>query len=206
MPDSDIQLYVKSMARIRERINFVQTLNVNKIDIRSTAFKGELMFLQFRKVLEEIAFSTLAANREAYSAAYGSFSTHWKAKAVLEELKKLNPNFYPLALQAPISAGHDHHFDLIKDGFMTPDEFVDLYEAASGVIHTRNPYKEGASAIQAKYTVHEWVSRIQTLVSWHRVQLLSGDLWIINIPPAGNVRAYPASPTSARASCDLTPE
>ncbi len=64
MPDSDIQLYVNSMARVRERINFVQTVNVNQINIPSNAFKGELMFLQFRKVLEEIAFSTIAAHKD----------------------------------------------------------------------------------------------------------------------------------------------
>jgi hypothetical protein len=47
MPDSDVQLYVNSMARIRERINIIQTVNVNQINIPSAAFKGEFMFLQF---------------------------------------------------------------------------------------------------------------------------------------------------------------
>jgi hypothetical protein len=79
---------------------------------------------------------------------------------------------------------------------MTPDEFVRLYQASSEVLHTRNPYKEGDPTIQAKYTVQEWVSRIQRLLLWHRVQLLSGDTWVVNIPPAGNVHAYPASPVS----------
>jgi hypothetical protein len=112
-------------------------------------------------------------------------------------LKKLNANFYPLALQAPISAGNYHHFEPIADGYMTPDEFVTLYQASSEVLHTRNPYKEGDPTIQVKYTVQEWVSRIQTLLSWHRVQLLSGDLWVVNIPPTGEVHTYPASPRVA---------
>jgi hypothetical protein len=43
MPDSDVQLYVNSMARIRERINFIQTVEINKINIPSTAFKGEVI-------------------------------------------------------------------------------------------------------------------------------------------------------------------
>ena len=85
-----------SMARVRERINFVQTVNVNKIDVGSIALKAELMCLNFRKVLEEIAFSTLAANKDAYSELYSDFSQHWKAKAIVEKLKKLNPNFYAL--------------------------------------------------------------------------------------------------------------
>ena|SRR5215469_3175866 len=196
MADTDIQLYVNSMARIRERINYVQTVNVNKIEVGSTVFKAELMFLNLRKVLEEIAFSTLAANKDVYSTAYTNFSTHWKAKAILEELKKLNTNFYPVALKDPISAGHDRHFEPIQDGYMTPDEFVTLYQASSEVLHTRNPYKEGDPTVQAKYTVQEWVWRIQTLLSLHRVQLLNGSLWIVNIPPTGNVHAWPATPIS----------
>lgn len=65
--DSDVQIYVNAMARVRERINLIQTVNVNQINMPSTTFKAEIMFLQFRKVLEEIAFSTIAPNKDAYS-------------------------------------------------------------------------------------------------------------------------------------------
>jgi len=196
MLESDVQLYVNSMARIRERINFIETVNVNQINIPPPAFKAELMFLQFRKVLEEIAFSTIAANKNAYSVLHASFSDQWKAKAILEGVNKVNANFYPVPLQAPISAGHDHHFELFAEGYLTPDEFVTLYEVSSQVLHTRNPYKQGDPMIQAKYTVQEWVSRIQKLLSWHQVQLLNGDLWVINIPSTGDIHAYAASPGS----------
>jgi hypothetical protein len=77
---------------------------------------------------------------------------------------------------------------------MTPDEFVTLYEAASEVLHTRNPYKEGDMVIQAKYTVEDWVARIQRLLSWHNVQLLSGGVWVVNVSATGDVHAYPAAP------------
>jgi hypothetical protein len=197
MPDSDVQLYVNSMARIRERIDFIQALNVNQINIPSTAFKGEFMFLQFRKVLEEIAFSTIATNKDTYSALHANFSVHWKARGILEEVKKLNAEFYPIPLQEPISAGNNQHFELVTDGFMTPEEFVTLYQVSSEVLHSRNPYKQGDPTIQAKYTVQEWVSRIQKLLALHRVQLLNGDMWIVNIPQTEKVKAFPASPASA---------
>jgi hypothetical protein len=91
--ESDVKIYVNAMARIRERINIIQTVNINQINMPSTAAKAEFMFLQFRKVLEEIAFSTIAANKDAYSALHANFSVHWKAHRILEEVKKLNPNF-----------------------------------------------------------------------------------------------------------------
>lgn len=74
------------MARIRERINFIQTLNVNKIEVGSTAFKGDLMFLNLRKVLEEIAFSSLASNKGKYTEASADVATHWNTKKILTKL------------------------------------------------------------------------------------------------------------------------
>jgi hypothetical protein len=190
----DIQIYTNSMSRIRQRINFVQGVNANQPDLGSAVFKGELMFLQLRKVLEEIAFSSLAANKAKYSELHDTFSTHWNAKKILAKLAELNPEFYPLPMQAPVEIAPGHkHSEPVLDGFMTKPEFVDLYQISSEVLHTRNPYKEGDPAIQAKYTIDEWIARIQKLLSWHRAQLLDGSIWIVNIPGEGPVQTWPAS-------------
>src|ERR1035437_3686805 len=64
-------------------------------------FDIELIFVQFRKVLELIAFSSLTANKDKYSVAYANFGVHWKAKSMLQAVGKLNPNFYPVPLGPP---------------------------------------------------------------------------------------------------------
>src|SRR6266446_2202963 len=99
---TDIELYANAMARIRERINYIQTVNVNKIEVGSTTFKAEVIFLNFRKVLEEIAFSSLAANKDTYTQTYADFATHWNAKKILRKLTQLNANFYLVGLSAPV--------------------------------------------------------------------------------------------------------
>jgi hypothetical protein len=201
MSNADIQLYVNSMARIRERISFIQTVNVNKIEVGSTAFKGELLFLNFRKVLEEIAFSSLAANKDKYTEAWAEFATHWNAKKILRKLDQLNPNFYPVGLNAPVEvAPGQKHFEPIPNGFMDRDEFVELYQISSQVLHTRNPYDLSDPTIQAKYTVADWVTRIQKLLSWHNVELIDQTRWVVHIPPEGNVQAWAAVPSSASGS------
>lgn len=201
MGNNDIQLYANSMARIRERINFIQTVNVNKIEVGSTAFKGELMFLNFRKVLEEIAFSSLAANKDKYTEAWADFATHWNAKKILKKLDQLNPNFYPVGLNAPVEvAPGQKHFELIPDGFMDRNEFVELYQISSQVLHTRNPYDASDPTIQAKYTVADWVTRIQKLLSWHKVELIDQSRWVVHIPPEENIQVWAAAPNSASGS------
>jgi hypothetical protein len=192
--NSDATLYVNSMSRIRERVELIEKVFTDAIDLGSETFRAELIFLQFRKMLEEIAFSSLAANKDKYSELNARFAEHWNAKRILEAVKQINPDFYPIPLEAPTWNGRVHHFEPVSDGFLTMEDFAILYQASSEVLHTRNPYKVGDLTIQVKYRVPEWISRVQRLLSWHQVTLLDGGSWVVNIPPEGGVHAYPTRP------------
>jgi hypothetical protein len=195
MPEeSAAKLYVNSMARIRQRIDLVTAILDRSISLGAEVFETELVYLQFRKVLEEIAFSSLIANREQYAELHTNFSNHWKAEKILQTVENINPKFYPQPLQKVLSAPGTHHFDPIKSAFLTREEFACLYDISSQVLHTRNPYSSAQSVIQAKYSGHEWVSRILRLLSLHSVQLVNGEILIVNIPPTGPIHFYHASP------------
>ncbi len=195
MPDFDAaRLYANSMSRIRQRIDLVIQVLERGIRLGSDAFDTELVYLQFRKVLEEIAFSSLAANKTEYAALHANFARHWKAEKILAVLDSLNPDFYPQPLEAPNSMPGFHHFDLVTNSeFLTRAEFAALYDASSQVLHTPNPYSQEDPVIQAKYSGNQWVSRIQRLLSWHSVRLLSGEVLVVQIPPTGTVHVYPTT-------------
>ena len=192
---SDAQIYCDCMVRIRHRINVVQTIMSGGIKIGHADQTAELIFVQFRKTLEEIAFATLSANKEKYAEVHANFSKHWRAKDMLAVMDSVNPNFYPVPLQAPIqTAPGQKHFEPLTDGFVARDDFVHLYNCSSEALHTRNPYKEGDPTINIKYTVQEWIARFQRLLSWHYATLLNGDVWVVNICEDA-VHVYPATPT-----------
>jgi hypothetical protein len=194
MPDSEAaRLYANSMSRVRQRVDLVQRVLGREFELGSEAFDAELVYLQFRKILEEIAFSSLAANKTEYSALHANFAKHWKAEKILQELENLNPNFYPQPLESPTSTPGFHHFDQLSSGFLTRNEFAALYDISSQVLHTRNPYSQDDLVIQARYSGDQWVLRIQRLLSWHSVRLLSGEILVVNIPPSGTVHVYPGS-------------
>lgn len=195
--ETDIQIYCDCMARIRHRINVVQTIMSGGINVGHADQTGELIFVQFRKTLEEIAFASLSANKEKYSEVHANFSKHWRAKDMLAVMDRVNPNSYPVPLPAPVETapGHKRFGEPLTDGFVTRDDFVLLYERSSEALHARNPYKEGDPTINIKYTVQEWVVRFQHLLSWHLITLLNGDIWIVNIPREGKVHVYSATPT-----------
>ncbi|MGC3983117.1 MAG: hypothetical protein QM808_17830 [Steroidobacteraceae bacterium] len=192
---TDIEIYCGYMAEIRDRVNVIENV-LNGVLAGIPPFVAtEVVNLQFRKVLELIAFSTLAANKEAYASAHENFSKHWRAKKILEEISKLNPDFYPMALDPPEEVGPGRkHFPRPDGGFLTHDEFVALYDSASGVLHTSNPYATNSASTSFQYSTSQWAGRIQRLLGWHRVQLISGSLWIVNIPNQGDVQTWPAAP------------
>jgi len=170
---SDIQIYCDCMAQLRDRINVVQTIMSGGIHIGVSGQPplkdqtAELIFVQFRKVLEGIAFASLSANREKYAEVHANFSKHWRAKDMLAVVDTVNPGFYPVPMAPPveISPGNYSFGEPLADGFFTREDFIFLYKCASEALHTHNPYREGDPTINITYSVQEWVARVQRLLA-----------------------------------------
>jgi hypothetical protein len=97
---TDIQIYCDNMAVVKTRIEVVQGILSGQITTGKDDCNTELIFLQLRKTLELIAFASRSANKTAYSAVHKKFASHWRAKAMLDTLEKVNPDYYPLPLDA----------------------------------------------------------------------------------------------------------
>lgn len=191
----DLKIYANYMAAIRDRINKVQTILAGRMCTGDKDLDAELIFTQFRKVVEGIAFALLAANKVPYSAKHtknkDNLTTAWKAKDLLKRIEEINPDFYPIPILEPLIYSPDFkHFERVQDGFLTREDFVLLYQGSSEVMHERNPYSNRPPVIDVKYTVQEWVSRIQKLLTLHAVLVPSGDVWLAQIPGQGNVHVY----------------
>jgi hypothetical protein len=196
---NDINTYVKQMAEVRHRLGLVQAVLAGSVRTGHQTFDAELIFIQLRKALELIAFGSLCANKQKFSQVYEKFADQWSAKRLFRDLEKVNPKFYPEPLeepkQLPGASGPRHfHFDRPVDGFMTPNEFVQLYDSSAEVLHIRNPFKRGDPTIRIGYTVEQWIARIKRLLSWHLMHLTDGGVWVIKIPSEGDVQAWPAAP------------
>ena len=193
---SDIQLYCDAMAEIRDRINVVSTILCDRIHIGLPGQpplqdqRTELVFVQLRKVLEGIAFASLSANREEYAEVRERFSADWNATRILDCVKRVNPNFWPVPIGEPIETerGLFHFREAPLDGVFTRDDFERLYTCCAEVLHLPNPYKGGSATVPTANTIENWVRRIQRLLGRHRVGLLSGDVWVVEVPGDGPVR------------------
>lgn len=73
--NDDVRKYLNCLARIQWHLRFIETLDRGQ----APAFHDpgtELIFLHFRKALEELVFSSLCANVDKYSAVYENFNKH----------------------------------------------------------------------------------------------------------------------------------
>lgn len=195
-----LQTYAAYMEDLRARTGLVLLIAEGGHPLPREDFRVELACLQLRKSLELLAFSSLTAHQDAYASAYADFSKHWRAKQLLDNLGKLHPEFYPKPVDAGTSTQEGvNHFEDVIDGFLTKDDFVFLYNKASEVIHTRNPFTTKPPVVNFERSLDEWVRRIQRLLSTHYIRLLGvPDLWLVVMkhPEDGRVHVFKASPHS----------
>jgi hypothetical protein len=189
----DIKKYASCMERVRHHLRTVEGLLAGRITTGHQDLTAELIFLHFRKALEEMAFSSLCANVDKYSAVREKFASFWRAKDLLKEIGEINPAFFPVPVTPPASiragAADTTYVNAGEEGCLTREDFDYLYTQSSKVLHARNPYRTDDPTIDVKHTVPVWVSRFQKLLKVHYIRLVDHDeIWMVTIPVDGPVQ------------------
>lgn len=180
--NDDVLKYQRCLEGIRHHLNTIEAILTGYINPGSPDLATELVFLHFRKALEEMAFSSLCANIDQYAAVYKDVTTVWSAKRLLERVGKANPNFYPRPLQFKVGAsvGEPSH--------LTKDDFLFLYSFASDLLHSRNPYRT-EPAQEVKCSPLQWLTRFRNLLRTHLIQLVDYEqTWTAIMPDQGQIQ------------------
>lgn len=111
-------------------------------------YDNEFMWLQLRKVVELVAFSAIAADKERYAAlrlqqhANSNYQNDWRAEKILGHLSSINPKFLPQAL-GRMKVQHDgtKHFEgLALAQQATLERLVSIHQTAGEYLHSGNPF------------------------------------------------------------------
>lgn len=154
---------------------------------RTTGFRitdAEFLALQFRKIIELIALSSLSAHRHEYEKVYEHFRRHWKADRIVVAIEKITPDFYPkpgVQVRDP-ETGKATEVKPKKDGFLTKPEFIEVLDECSDLLHAENPYypkRLDLPRLREKFA--RWRGQIIALLNHHQVQLVDPDreLWVV---------------------------
>lgn len=176
-PVPNINLYCAVMEDIKRRTAVVWSfLNGKSLTIYK-ATTIESACLQIRKILELIALSSLVANNAEFAAQNEKFAKVWNARLILNDLERLNPQFYPKPIrEVPgTTPGVKNNLQDITDGFLTKDEFLKIYEKCGGIMHSDNPYGGKTDYHYYDESIPKWMEKIRILLNTHTIHLINDD-------------------------------
>ncbi len=151
--------------------------------------------LQLRKSLEAVAFAAIAPNKSEYESFRAAaekpsdYRKDYNARAILQYLGNINPDFYPTPLLAPTkNAEGIWHFERKLDGFLTKKQFESFYDRLGKYLHADNPWGNDKVVQNLKADLPGVIKRMRTLLEWHFTVIRSHNfngVWVIEASSSG---------------------
>ncbi|MER0204639.1 MAG: hypothetical protein DU480_12460 [Nitrosomonas sp.] len=177
------------MSEIKRRIKVIDFFLLNTGHALYQATTLESVCLQFRKILELIAFSSLIANKDRYSAVYKNFASNWNAEWLLKDLRRINPKFYPIPIEEKPSQRIGIKTDIIPitEGYLTEVDFISTYKKCGSILHAANPYGSKTSYHFFQKAFPLWRKKIILLLNCHEVHFVDNSgIWVIHMQEDGD--------------------
>src|SRR4051794_23321534 len=131
------KLYIGLMYEIRTRIDTIQ-ICINEQTGLNRPIEWEICFLQLRKICELIALSCLAAHGDIEKVHLQNLSKEYNAGKIITTMKKLHPQFFPLAAQEREARKGTKTLTAAPSGHLTKEELLKIYGKAGDALHSGN--------------------------------------------------------------------
>ena len=182
------------MRTVRSRIAVVDSLLGDAPPESLVQPQIESIYLQYRKILEGIAFSSLASNLVQFEKSYRSFAKYWNAATLFRDLERINPQFYPIPrieVPSPDPAISNQLVERASD-YLIKGEFLELYGRTGDILHERNPYSPGQDLDWFARRAAEWRRKIVHLLEIHSIHLHgSTTVYLVHLQEQdGQVKMY----------------
>ncbi|HTF19704.1 MAG TPA: hypothetical protein VK658_16640 [Chryseolinea sp.] len=176
----ELNKYESCLFEIKKRVEVVTDYVTGKKTTGYLITEVEFICLQFRKIIELIALSSLVANKSEYEKQHAKFNEHWNARLIFQDLERLNPNFYPRPSTQTVKTSKDgqKYFDLkeISTGFMKKEDALKIYEKCGGILHADNPYRGEKNIKDIRNQFPTWLKRLMILMNHHSIMPIDGTI------------------------------
>ena len=141
------QLYRDHMVEVKRRFRAIdRILGAKKPRTLSAEFDDEFMWLQLRKIIELVAYSSVSADEQRYAALRqeqdqnADYRVDSKPAKVLKHLSQISPHFLPKSLGAMVTqADGTKHFEQGPEVAVL-DRFLAIHDTAGQHLHAINPF------------------------------------------------------------------
>jgi hypothetical protein len=174
--ESERVVYANCMDEIKRRTDAVFAILKGH---NSTLYKItniEFVCLQIRKILELIALASMASHKEEFARQHAKFAEMWRAKKILDDLWKLNPDFYPVPTEQILDpkTGEVIATSITSKAYLTKEDFAIVYDGCSDILHSENPFGLPKNLPDIEAGIPVWMQKIINLLQHHQAQLLGG--------------------------------
>ncbi len=188
--------YADQMEAVKRRTEVVDAAIGGQIGALHMPAAVELVYLQFRKILELIAMASLVANRAAMEQLYSPrrLGRYWNADDLLKDIERINPDFYPHPIievpsQDPrVKSGLQ---DRVGD-FLSKDDFKHLYNRVCGTLmHAANPFGKALDYNDLLIGVPAWRTKIINLLNCHKIKLVNDEnMYLVHMEEERDNKAH----------------
>ena len=158
------------MIDIKSRIAFISAVLLHEVEIACTNIEVETCGLQIRKIIESIMLSSLLLNENELIQQYSNINNWWNAKRIFNDIKKINPYFFPKA--NIVTARPGLH--------LTHQNFEQLYDECCNLLHANNPLASSMDYTEYREKLHLWTHGIINLLNDH-IAILSNDKYLVGL-------------------------
>lgn len=186
--DKDLTMYCALMNEVKRRTYAVTEMLRKHTTTSYPATNIEFMCLQIRKILELISMGSLVVNREEFDAIGKKYSEYWNARLILQDIERLNPEFYPIAInEVPVNVGQVvNNLQPKPDGFLTRNDFVKVYEKCGKMMHSYNPFGSHYDFDYYESKIGDWINLIISLLNSHLIHIKGIDgFYLIHMEEEG---------------------
>ena len=130
--NKELDMYCALMTEVKKRTQSITDMLRGHTTTSFRSTNIEFMCLQIRKILELISMGSLVLNKEEFEAIGKKYEDFWNAKLILQDIERLHPDFYPIAITEVPSQRQGVAKDLVNktSGFITREAFVKVYVLA----------------------------------------------------------------------------
>lgn len=176
MDEAGTKKYCEIMTEVKNRVFSINLVLDGNCTLGFVPINAETVYLQFRKILELVAFGSLVANFNIYSKTRKDYSREWKATRFLKNIEEVNKDFYPDPVEHKQLEGGLPYRNFVEfhGDYLTKDDFKNLYDICGGFMHSENPYSDTHSYAELLEQAPTWLRKIVNLLNLHIVNFVDG--------------------------------
>ena len=171
------ELYCELMEEIKERISIIRQFGAVEANPKHGLAHGyaqEICYLELRLICELIALASLVAHGDIPATKHPKLRKAYKPDVILDEMLRLNPEFYPRALADVLDKNGRLEGWRPKPNPLTREQLKELWIECGSYLH-RGSIKDLDNDRRPDFwRVTQWHNKVIQLMSIHMICLVDG--------------------------------